>query len=91
MADGRESAIGYAVNVLAYMQNGGRLADVEATAAEILRLHARELDLSVPGAVKAAVLRDSVEEMKLRHNSLEADEVFRDMQEQARIAGLNGK
>ncbi len=82
-----ESAIGYAVSALTYVQNGGKLSDIDATASEILRLAAREFRARVPGALKATVLMDSVEEMRLRHNDRAADAVFSDMMAQARIAG----
>lgn len=83
----RETAIGYAISALTYVQNGGKLSDIEATASEILRLASQELGTKVPGALKATVLMDSVEEMRLRHNSLHADAVFSDMMAQARNAG----
>lgn len=82
-----EAAISYAVGVLTYMQNGGKLSDIDATASEILRLNGRELKARVPGALKATVLMDAVEDMTRRHNHTAADAVFRDMMAQARIAG----
>lgn len=82
-----ETAIGYAIGVLTYMQNGGKLSSIEATASEIVRLAGRELTQKMPGPEKARVLMESVEEMRLRHNNLNADEVFEDMMAQARNAG----
>lgn len=82
-----ETAIGYAIGVLTYMQNGGKLSSIEATASEIVRLAGRELTQKIPGPEKARVLMESVEEMRLRHNNLNADEVFEDMMAQARNAG----
>ena len=79
--DYEETAIGYAIGVLTYMQNGGKLSSIEATASEILRLANREQERRVPGPLKARVLMDSVEEMRLRHNNLNADEVFSDSTE----------
>lgn len=85
--DYEETAIGYAIGVLTYMQNGGKLSSIEATASEILRLANGEQERRVPGPLKARILMDSVEEMRLRHNNLNADEVFSDMMAQARNAG----
>lgn len=82
-----EAAIGYAIGVLTYMQNGGKLSSIEATASEIVRLATEEVDREIPGPVRAKVLMGSVEEMRLRHNNLNADEVFEDMMAQARNAG----
>jgi hypothetical protein len=82
-----ETAIGYAIGVLTYMQNGGKLSSIEATASEIVRLAGRELAQKMPGPEKARVLMESVEEMRLRHNNLNADAVFEDMMAQARNAG----
>jgi hypothetical protein len=82
-----ETAIGYATGVLTYMQNGGKLSSIEATASEIVRLAGRELAQKMPGPEKARVLMESVEEMRLRHNNLNADAVFEDMMAQARNAG----
>lgn len=83
----KETAIGYAVSVLTYMQNGGKLSSIEATASEIVRLAGQEVDREAPGPIKAKVLMESVEEMRLRHNNLNADDVFSDMMSQARDAG----
>jgi len=85
--DYEETAIGYAVGVLTYMQNGGKLSSIEATASEIVRLAGRELTQEMPGPEKARVLMESVEEMRPRHNSLNADAVFEDLMAQARNAG----
>jgi hypothetical protein len=82
-----ETAIGYAIGVLTYMQNGGTLSSIEATASKIVRLAGRELAQKMPGPEKARVLMESVEEMRLRHNNLNADAVFEDMMAQARNAG----
>lgn len=81
------SAVEYLGQVLRYVQGGGKLSSIDATVSEVLRLHARELNAEAPGSVKAMILRNSVEEMRLRHNSLNADAVFRDLEEQARLAG----
>ena len=85
--DYEETAIGYALAVLTYMQNGGKLSSIEATASEIIRLAGREVEQKTPGPVKAQVLMESVDEMRPRHNSLNADGVFEDMMAQARNAG----
>lgn len=83
----KETAIGYAVAVLTYMQNGGKLSSIESTASEIVRLAGQELERETPGPVRAEVLMGSVEEMRFRHNNLNADAVFEDMMAQARNAG----
>jgi hypothetical protein len=89
-----ETALGYLENVLRYMQDGGKLTSIEATASHALLLHGREMgaDGQAPasGSLRAAALRESVSEMRLRHNSLAADAVFDDMEEQARLAGAAG-
>jgi hypothetical protein len=90
-----ETASGYLNSVLRYMQNGGKLTSIEATAAETLRLHAEELghglESPVNASVGASILRAAVEHLRLRHNNLAADEVFRDLMDMATKLGQEGR